>query len=90
MDMKKSTISTVVMTSVGLLVGIAEAFLYYNLGKNEGEKFSYKLPPKKQFLKTVGIVLATSFITAGISAFIESQINNQMADEIPQNKKKAA
>ncbi|MFY9308619.1 MAG: hypothetical protein WAQ28_06140 [Bacteroidia bacterium] len=72
--MKKNAI---IITSVGMVIGIAEALLYYNLGQSAGGKFSYKIPPTKEFLKTAGIVLITSMLTAGISGFIESRFNEQ-------------
>lgn len=72
--MKKNTL---IITTVGLIIGTAEALLYYNLGKSAGGSFSYKMPPTKEFLKTVGIVLITSILTAGISSMIESQINKK-------------
>ena len=69
--------NAIIVTSVGLVIGVAEALLYYNLGKNAGGKFAYNIPPTKEFLKTVGIVMFTSILTAGISGFIESRINNE-------------
>ena len=72
--MKKNAI---IITSVGMVIGIAEALLYYNLGQSAGGKFSYKIPPTKEFLKTAGIVLVTSMLTASISGFIESRFNEQ-------------
>lgn len=72
--MKKNTI---IVTTVGLIIGTAEALLYYNLGKNAGGKFTYRVPPAKEFFKTVGVVLITSVLTAGISGMIESRINKK-------------
>jgi hypothetical protein len=72
--MKKNTI---IVTTVGLIIGTAEALLYYNLGKNAGGKFSYKVPPVKEFFKTLGVVLITSMLTAGISGMIESRLNKK-------------
>jgi hypothetical protein len=72
--MKKNTI---IIATVGLVIGTAEALLYYNLGKNAGGKFSYKVPPTKEFLKTIAVVLITSVLTAGISGLIESRINKK-------------
>ena len=65
--------NTVIITSVGMVIGIAEALLYYNLGQSAGGKLTYKIPPTKEFLKTAGLVLLTSILTAGISGFIESR-----------------
>ena len=72
--MKKNTI---IVTTVGLIIGTAEALLYYNLGKNAGGKFTYRVPSTKEFFKTVGVVLVTSMLTATISGFIESRINKK-------------
>jgi len=69
--------NTVIVTSVGLVIGVAEALLYYNLGKNAGGKFAYNIPPTKEFFKTVGVVLVTSLLTAGISGFIESMLEEK-------------
>ncbi len=69
--------NAIIITSVGMVIGIAEALLYYNLGQSAGGKFSYKIPPTKEFLKTAGVVLVTSMLTAGISGFIESRFNEQ-------------
>ncbi|HSH64669.1 MAG TPA: hypothetical protein VLB84_02475 [Bacteroidia bacterium] len=65
--------NAIIVTSVGMVIGVAEALLYYNLGQSAGGKFAYKIPPTKEFFKTVGVVLVTSILTAGISAFIESR-----------------
>ena len=70
--MKKNTI---IITTVGLVLGTAEALLYYNLGKNAGGSFKYRVPPTKELLKTIGVVLITSMLTATISSFIESKLN---------------
>lgn len=67
--------NAIIVTTVGLIIGTAEALLYYNLGQSAGGKFSYKIPPTKEFFKTVGVVLVTSVLTAGISAMIESRLS---------------
>ncbi len=69
--------NAIIITTVGLVIGTAEALLYYNLGKSSGGKFAYKIPPTKEFLKTVGVVLVTSVLTAGISGMIESRFNDE-------------
>lgn len=65
--------NTIIVTTVGLIIGTAEALLYYNLGQSSGGKFAYKIPPGKELFKTIGVVLVTSVLTAGISGFIESR-----------------
>ena len=69
--------NTIIITSVGLVIGLAEALLYYNLGQSAGGKFTYKIPPRNEFLKTFGVVLVTSVFTAGISAMIEAQFHDK-------------
>jgi uncharacterized membrane protein (DUF106 family) len=69
--------NAIIVTGVGLVIGVAEALLYYNLGQSAGGKFSYKIPPTKEFFKTVGVVLVTSVLTAGISAMIESRLSDE-------------
>lgn len=66
----------VIVTGVGLVIGLAEALLYYNLGKSSGGKFTYKIPPPGEFFKTMGVVLVTSLMTAGISVLIESRLDD--------------
>ena len=73
----------IIVSSVGLVIGVAEALLYYNLGQSAGRKFSYRMPPGKEFLKTVGVVLVTSVLTAAISSGLETWL---IPDE---NKKKS-
>lgn len=68
--------NAIIVTTVGLIIGTAEALLYYNLGQSAGGKFSYKIPPTKEFFKTVSVVLVTSVLTAGISAMIESRLDD--------------
>lgn len=72
--MKKNV---VIVTAVGLILGTAEALLYYNLGKSTGGKFQYRVPPTKELLKTVSLVFITSILTASLSGFIESKLNKK-------------
>ena len=69
--------NAIIITSVGMVIGVAEALIYYNLGQNSGGKFSYRIPPAKELLKTSTIVLITSILTAGISGYIESHFSNE-------------
>ena len=72
----------IIITSAGFVIGVAEALIYYNLGKSKNGKFSYQLPNRKELLTTMGIVLATSILTAGLVAGIEKAIpenNPQLA-----------
>lgn len=63
----------IIVTSAGFIIGIAEALIYYNLGKQKG-KLSLELPERKELMKTMGIVLTTSVITAALVYGIEKTI----------------
>ncbi len=64
-----------IITGAGLAIGLAEALIYYNLGKNEkNEKFKFQIPKGKELLKTAGIVLITSVATASLSNLIEKSL----------------
>ena len=64
-----------IITGAGLAIGIAEALIYYNLGKNENkEKFAFQIPKGVELLKTTGIIIATSLATAALSNIIENAI----------------
>ena len=69
--------NAIIITSVGMVIGLAEALLYYNLGQSAGGKFTYKIPPTKEFFKTAGVVLVTSILTTGISGLIESRFQDE-------------
>jgi len=64
----------IIITGAGLVIGTVEALLYYNLGKNENKEFSFQLPKGKELTKTLGIILATSLLTAALSNGIEKMI----------------
>lgn len=72
--MKKGVI---IITGAGLVIGLAEALVYYNMGQRKpGEPFRYKMPPVKELAQTVGVVLITSVLTAiatqGIEKIVEA------------------
>lgn len=69
--------NAIIVTTVGLIIGTAEALLYYNLGQNQGQKFAYRIPPSGELVKTISLVLLTSVLTAGISGFIESRLTHK-------------
>lgn len=70
--MKNLNKQFMIITAVGMVIGVAEALIYYNMGKSkETGKFTYSVPPPKQLGQTVLTVLASSLITAGITAGIE-------------------
>jgi hypothetical protein len=62
------TAPTTIITVVGTGIGIGEALLFYNLGQKQGlpliQKFKgWKLPPKKDLIETVSVVIITSIMT---------------------------
>ena len=60
--MKKGVI---IITGAGLVIGLAEALIYYNMGQRKpGEPFKYKMPPATELAQTAGVVLVTSLLTA--------------------------
>jgi hypothetical protein len=68
-----------IITGAGLLIGFAEAIIYYNIGKNEtNEKFKFQLPQGAELLKTSGIIVATSLATAALSNILESWIDKKV------------
>lgn len=69
--MKKEAI---IITGASLIIGIGEALLYYNLGQSQGGKFSFKIPPRTETFKTIGIVLVTSVLTAVLTNGIQNMM----------------
>jgi len=68
-----------IITGAGLLIGFAEAIIYYNLGKNDNkEEFKFQFPKGMELLKTTGIIIATSLATAALSNIIENAVSTPM------------
>ena len=66
---------TIIIASTGLAIGLTEALVYYNMGKNSNSgKFRVLFPKGKELLKTVCIVFISSITTAGLSNMIEKTI----------------
>ena len=64
-----------IITGAGLIIGLGEALLYYNLGRNaKSEKFQFGVPKGKELTKTMGVVLVTSILTAILSNQIEKVV----------------
>lgn len=62
----------IIITSAGLVIGFAEALIYYNMGKKrKGKKFSYEIPSGKELGTTLAAVAITSILTAALSNGIE-------------------
>ena len=72
--------TVVIITGVGLAIGFAEALIYYNLGTNaHNKKFKFGVPKGKELAKNMGVVLATSALTALISYQIEKSLETKSA-----------
>ncbi len=72
--------TVIIITGVGLAIGLAEALVYYNLGTNANrEKFKFGIPKGKELAKNMGVVLATSALTALISYQIEKSLEAKTA-----------
>jgi hypothetical protein len=87
-----STRSTAIITVVGLVIGVAEALLYHNLGKHAhtGGPFRYTIPEKKEFAKIVIGVMISSVITAGISSAVESAFTSKSERAMNKDKSQAS
>jgi len=66
-----------VLTGLGVLVGIGEALVYYNLGQSAGGSFKFKLLPRKEFYKTMGVVAITSILTTILFKVVENSLDKK-------------
>ncbi|TPN85814.1 hypothetical protein [Aquimarina algicola] len=68
-----------ITTSAGLAIGMAEALVFYNIGRNEkADKFRVQVPKGAELLKTLGMVALTSVLTAELSNQIEKVLDAKM------------
>lgn len=68
-----------IITGAGLLIGFAEAIIYYNIGRNENkDKFKFQFPQGVELLKTSGIIIGTSLATAALSNILENWVNKKV------------
>lgn len=62
-----------IITGAGVAIGIGEALLYYNLGKNANSKsFKFGIPKGRELYQTLTVIAVTSVLTAMLSKGIES------------------
>jgi hypothetical protein len=62
----------IIITGAGLVIGFAEALIYYNMGKQrKGKEFNYEIPSGKELGKTMVAVAVTSVLTAALSNGLE-------------------
>lgn len=67
-----------IITGAGLIIGFAEALIYYNLGRNaKNDKFRFQYPKGAELLKTSGIIIATSLATAALSNILENALTEK-------------
>ncbi|HEY9084056.1 MAG TPA: hypothetical protein VIN73_12030 [Vicingaceae bacterium] len=67
--------SVIIITGAGLVIGFAEALIYYNMGKQrKGKEFNYEIPSGKELGKTLAAVAITSILTATLSNGIEKML----------------
>ena len=73
---KKKTDKTVaIVTIAGVAIGLGEALLYYNLGKNANTKsFTFGIPKGRELFQTLTVVAITSVLTGLISKGIENAL----------------
>lgn len=76
--------TVVIITGVGLVIGFAEALVYYNLGTNANrKKFKFGVPKGKELAKNMAVVLATSALTALLSYQIEKSLESTSVAVVP-------
>ncbi len=78
MKLVKLNTQFLIITGVGLLIGVTEALIYYNMGKaKESDKMSFSVPPLPDMMKTIGMVVLSSLVTAGITTAIEKGLSHK-------------
>jgi len=78
--MTRGTRDFIIITGAGLVVGLAEALIYYNMGKaKEKGGFSFGMPPTRELVKVTGVVFLTAVITAGLTTGIEKALEPKLA-----------
>ena len=75
---KKIDKKVAIITGAGLIIGLGEALLYYNLGKNANSgTFQLGIPRGKELLQTTAVVIVTSILTAVLSKQIEKAVEGK-------------
>lgn len=78
----------IILTGVGFAVGVGEALIYYNMGQAGGNKFSFRMPPTREFIKTAAVVLLTSVVTTALFKGIEMAFEPvEQQVQVAENKK---
>jgi len=75
----------IIVTSAGFVIGLAEALIYYNMGKKKESdgKFKYTIPPGKELAITAGVVVLTALATAALTGGIEKLMVKKELSLIP-------
>mgnify|MGYP000751466586 CR=1 FL=1 len=72
----KTNKTVMIVTGAGVAIGLAEALLYYNLGKNANTStFKFGIPKGKELWQTLAVVAVTSVLTGLISKRIEDAVS---------------
>ncbi|WP_240315582.1 hypothetical protein [Aquimarina longa] len=70
--------TVMIVTGAGVAIGLGEALLYYNLGKNANSKaFKFGIPKGKELLQTLTVVAVTSILTGILSKQIEKAVQQE-------------
>jgi hypothetical protein len=68
-----------IISGAGVAIGIGEALLYYNLGKNATRKsFKFGIPKGRELYQTLAVVAVTSVLTAMLSKGIENAMHTDL------------
>ncbi|WP_025741932.1 hypothetical protein [Aquimarina pacifica] len=72
-----------ITTAAGFTIGVAEALVFYNIGKNEkSDDFRIQTPKGAEALKTLGMVVLTSILTAQLSSYIEKTLDQKTVSNL--------
>lgn len=72
---RKRDKTVMIVTAAGVAIGLGEALLYYNLGRNANSKsFQFGIPKGKELLQTLTVVAVTSVLTAFLTKGIEKAV----------------
>jgi len=73
----------IIITSAVLAIEIAEAFIFYNLGRNANQEgFKVQFPKGTELLRILGMVAVTSLLTAYASNTIEKIVEGNTLKSI--------
>ena len=68
---------SIIITIASFVIGLIEALMYYNLGKKQSVGLMDSLPPWKDLVMTMFIVIITSVATALLTCIVERVIESK-------------